>query len=451
MRRIITTIKNILSIEELRQKLIVTLVLIMVYRIGTYIILPGINPTLLAQENNNSGLLGLLNMFVGGSFNRASIFALGIMPYISASIAVQLFTLAVPYFQKLQKEGESGRRKINQFTRYLTVAITTVQALGYVTYLNTTANNAIMTSSFVFTLTSVFSLVAGSLFCLWLGEKITDKGIGNGTSFIIMVGILARLPYAFLSELDAKSTGNTAGGLFAFLIEVAILIAIILLVVLFTQGVRRVQVLYAKRMVGNQQFGGARQFIPLRVLSAGVMPIIFAQALMFIPSFVAQFAPESQFMQSIQSGAFYGSFWYNLIYFILVVVFTYLYTALIVNPTQMADDMKRQGGYIPGVKPGQPTADYIDNVVSHITLPGGVFLGLVGILPSFASTAGVNSQLANFFGGTSVLIMISVMLDTLQQIEAHLLNQKYDGLMESGIRIKGRQQASEIAPMETPI
>lgn len=443
MKNIITTIQNIFKIDELRQKIIYTLLIILVYRIGCYIVVPGVDPNRLGDlaASGSSGILGLLNMFVGGSFVRASIFALGIMPYISASIAMQLLTLAVPYFQRLSKDGESGRKRINEITRYLTVGITAVQAIGYITYLRATAGSAIIIENpFFFALSTMLVLTAGTVFCMWLGEKITDKGLGNGTSIIIMVGIIARLPFALVAELNARMEG--VGGLVAFIIETGLLIAVIAATVMLVQAVRRIPVQYAKRIVGNKQYEGARQFIPLKVNTAGVMPIIFAQALMFIPSFVAQFFPESAAMQALQSGDFYRSFWYNFIMVVLIIVFTYFYTALIFNPTQMADDMKRNSGFIPGVKPGRDTANFIDAVLTRITLPGAVFLGIIAILPSIAMVLGVNTQFAQFFGGTSLIIIVGVMLDTLQQIEGHLLMNHYDGLTEGGTRIKGRTAQS---------
>ena len=440
MKNFIDTIKNIWKIEDLRNKILYTLGLILIYRIGSFVVLPGIDPDQLAsfQAQGNDGLLGLLNMFVGGSFTRASVFALGIMPYISASIAMQLLTLAVPYFQKLSKEGESGRKVITQITRYLTIAVTAVQSIGYVTFLKTTAGDAIVIqNTFFFAMSTLIVLTAGTVFCMWLGEKITDRGIGNGISLLIMIGIIARLPHSLFGELSQKMSSGT-GGLIFFLIEIAILVAIVIVTILLVQGTRKIPVQYAKRIVGNKQYGGVRQYIPLKVNASGVMPIIFAQALMFIPSFVAQFSPESQWAQEVTSGQAYFSWWYNTIFFILIILFTYFYTALIINPTQMADDMKRNGGFIPGVKPGRRTADFIDNILSKITLPGSIFLGIVAILPVFASLAGVNSQFAQFYGGTSLLILVAVVLDTLQQIESHLLMRHYDGLMKGGTRIKGR-------------
>lgn len=441
MKNLIATIRNILKIEDLRQRLFLTLALVFIYRIGSYVVLPGVDPNGLSDLANtgNSGLLGLVNIFVGGSFGRASIFALGIMPYISASIAMQLLTLAIPYFQKLQKEGESGRRKINQTTRILTIAVTAFQAIGYVTFLHSIAASAIVISSFLFTISTVVVLTAGTVFCMWLGEKITDKGIGNGISLLITVGIIARLPFALVAELEAKLAGGAGGGLVFFVIEMAILVAIVFGTIMLVQGTRRIPVQYAKRIVGNRQYGGVRQFIPLKINAAGVMPIIFAQALMFIPSFVATFFPDSAFMQSMQGGNFHLSFWYNFVFFFMIILFTYFYTALVINPSQMADDMKRNNGFIPGVKPGRKTAEFIDDILSKITLPGSIFLAFIAILPSFATIAGVNSQFANFFGGTSLLILVAVMLDTLQQVESHLLMRHYDGLLKGNARIKGRQ------------
>ncbi len=440
MNKLIETLKNIWKIEDLRNKIIYTLGLVLIYRIGSFIVLPGIDPNALGdlQAQGQGGLLGILNMFVGGSFTRASVFALGIMPYISASIAVQLLTLAVPYFQKLQKEGESGRRKITQMTRYLTIIVTAVQGIGYITFLNSIAGNAIVIpSKFLFAVSTMIVLTAGTVFCMWLGEKITDRGIGNGISLLIMIGIIANLPFGLSAELQSKLAGG-GGGLIFFLIEIAIFVAIVFVTVLLIQGVRRIPVEYARRIVGNKQYGGVRQFIPLRVNASGVMPIIFAQALMFIPSFVGQLAPESAIGQSLATGEYYYSFWYNALFFILVVLFTYFYTALIINPNQMAEDMKRNNGFIPGVKPGKSTADFIDNVLSKITLPGAIALGIIAILPVFANMAGVNPRFADFFGGTSLLILVAVVLDTLQQIESHLLMRHYDGLMKGGTRIKGR-------------
>ncbi|KAA2241579.1 preprotein translocase subunit SecY [Chitinophaga agrisoli] len=447
MKKFIETIKNIWSIEDLRNRILTTLLLTLVYRVGSYIVLPGIDANALHQfsEKSNQGILGLFNMFAGGSFSRASIFALGIMPYISASIAIQLLTIAVPHFQKLQKEGESGRKKINQYTRLLTVVVTGFQASAYVAYLKNQSAGAIIPQygGFLFWLSTTIVLTAGTLFVMWLGEKITDKGIGNGTSLIIMVGILARLPQALLQEFTSKTTEG-GGGLLVFLIELAVFILITIGLILLVQGTRKVPVNYAKRIVGNKQYGGVRQFIPLKVNAAGVMPIIFAQAIMFIPATAIGFATSSESASGfIRIFSDHTNGYYNLIYAILVIVFTYFYTALIFNPNQMAEEMKRNNGFIPGVKPGKATADYIGAVMDRITLPGAFFLAMVGILPGVAAALRINSNFASFFGGTSLLIMVGVILDTLQQIESQLLMRHYDGLMSSG-RIKGRTAPANV-------
>ena len=412
--------------------------LILVYRLGSHIVLPGIDPNKLANLNNTSksGMLGLLDAFVGGAFSKASIFALGIMPYISASIFMQLMTILVPQIQKIQKEGDSGRKKINQWTRYLTVIVTAFQAAAYIGFLTTTNRDALLPAyTSFFWLSTVIILTTGTLFVMWLGEKITDKGLGNGTSIIIMIGILARLPQSFMQEFYAKQTRG-GGGLLIFMVEIAILIAIILGLIVLVQGVRKIPVNYAKQIVGNRQFGGARQFLPLKVNAAGVMPIIFAQAIMFLPTIFAGFQTSGK------SWALYFTDHTNLVYMIIysvmVIGFTFLYTALIFNPKQMADDLKRSNGFVPGVKPGQPTADYIGTIMDRITLPGAVLLAVVGILPGIAQLFGVTQGFATFFGGTSLLIMVGVVLDTLQQIETQLLMRQYDGLMSSG-RIQGRQ------------
>ncbi len=451
MKRLIDTIRNIYKIEDLRARILYTLGIILIYRLGSYVVLPGIDPGMLSQLQNQtkSGLLGLLSMFTGGAFSRASIFSLGVMPYISASIVVQLLGMAIPYFQKLQREGESGRRKINQFTRYLTVVITAFQAPAYVRGIiiaNLPAQaiapfdpNSTSPSTF-FWISSIVILVAGTLFVMWLGEKITDKGIGNGISLIIMIGIIARLPFALAGEFVSRME-EQGGGLVIFVIELVALIFIVLATILLVQGTRRIPVQYAKRVIGNKQYGGVRQYIPLKVNAAGVMPIIFAQAIMFLPITIAGFA-NSESMSAFAS-AFsnpYG-FWYNTVYFTLIIVFTYFYTAITVNPNQMAEDMKKNGGFIPGVKPGRKTAEFIDGIMSKITLPGSIFLGFVAIMPSLVINTGVNSQFAQFFGGTSLLILVGVMLDTLQQIESHLLMRHYDGLTKTG-RIKGRTSYS---------
>ncbi len=443
MKNFIQTLKNIWGIEELRSKILYTFLMILIYRIGAHIVLPGIDPQAMeAGAQNNTGILGLIDAFSGGAFNQASIFALGIMPYISASIFMQLVTVLVPQFQKMQKEGESGRKKINQYTRYLTVIVTLLQASAYVTYLKgmTQQSGAILPGfAPYFWLSTVVLLTAGTMFVMWMGEKITDRGLGNGTSLIIMIGILARLPQSFLQELSAKSIRN--GQILIFIVEIAILIAIILGCILLIQGVRKVPVNYAKQIVGNRQFGGARQFLPLKVNSAGVMPIIFAQAIIFIPTIFANYNTQSSgFLQAITDQS---NIWYMVIYSVVVIGFTYLYTALIFNPKQIADNLKQSNGFIPGVKPGQPTSDYIGSIMDKITLPGALMLALLGILPGIAQRLGVTQQFSTFFGGTSLLIMVGVILDTLQQIETQLLMRQYDGLMKGG-RIQGRQSASAI-------
>ena len=440
MKKFIQTLRNIWSIEELRSKIIVTLTLVLVYRFGAHIVLPGIDPTKLNLDSAKTGALGLLDAFAGGAFSQASILALGIMPYISASIFMQLMTILTPSMQKLQKEGESGRKKINQWTRLLTVIVTIVQASAYVAYLRQMGREAIIESySPYFWLSTTIILTAGTLFVMWLGEKITDKGLGNGTSLIIMVGILARLPQSTFQEWTAKSTLG-GGGLLLFVLEIAFLVAIIMGLIVLVQGVRKIPVNYAKQIVGNRQFSGARQFLPVKVNSAGVMPIIFAQAIMFLPTLFSYTSFESgQGIARIFSNPMDA--WYMTIYAVVVIAFTFLYTALIFNPKQIADDLKRNNGFIPGVKPGQPTADYIGSIMDKITLPGAVLLAIVGIMPGFAQRLGVTQGFASFFGGTSLLIMVGVILDTLQQIETHLLMRQYDGLMKSG-RIQGRSVTS---------
>jgi preprotein translocase subunit SecY len=434
--RLIQTIKNIFKIEDLRARLFYTFGIILLYRLGKYITLPGIDPSQLAGLKNqtSSGIMGLLDMFSGGAFSQASIFALGIMPYISASIVVQLLGIVFPYFQKLQKEGESGRRKMNQYTRYLTVAILVLQAPTYLVNLHaqlpTTA--FILTGTF-FTISSVIILTAGTIFVMWLGEKITDKGIGNGISLIIMIGIVARMPANFVFEAGTRMNG--AGGAIALIVEIVILFVVVLGTILLVQGTRRVPVQYARRIVGNKQYGGVRQYIPLKVNAAGVMPIIFAQAIMMLPIIIAGYA-ESGSGFIVAFSDMYG-FWYNLVTAILIVVFTYFYTAITINPVQMAEDMKKNGGFIPGIKPGRKTVEFLDTIMSRITFPGSIFLAIVAIMPSLAVKAGVTPQFAQFYGGTSLLILVGVVLDTLQQIESHLLMRHYDGLMKSG-RIKGR-------------
>ncbi|MFW6224045.1 MAG: preprotein translocase subunit SecY [Bacteroidota bacterium] len=446
MKKLIETIKNIYHIEDLRQKILITLGLILIYRLGSFVVLPGIDPAGLdaLKSQTSDGLLGLLNMFSGGAFSNASIFALGIMPYISASIVVQLLGMAIPYFQKLQKEGESGRKKINQITRYLTIIITAMQAPAYIANLvRQLPPEAIMpfdpnvtSPGMFFWISSVIILTSGTMFVMWLGERITEKGIGNGISILIMIGIIAQLPFALAAEF-AQRLEQQGGGLVVFVLEIVFLIFVILMTILLVQGTRKIPVQFAKRVQGNRQYGGVRQYIPLKVNSAGVMPIIFAQAIMFLPITLAGFSDSEAMSGFAQAFSNFQGFWYNLTFAIMIIAFTYFYTAITVNPTQMAEDMKKNGGFIPGVKPGKRTAEFIDNVLSQITLPGSIFLAFVAIMPALVSIIGINSQFAQFYGGTSLLIMVGVVLDTLQQIESHLLMRHYDGLTKSG-RIKGR-------------
>jgi preprotein translocase subunit SecY len=438
--RAVETIKNIWKIEDLKNRLITTIVFVAIYRLGTYVVLPGIDPHALTslQAQTSGGLLALLDMFSGGAFSNASIFALGIMPYISASIVMQLLAIAVPRFQKLQREGESGRKKINQWTRYLTIAILILQAPTYLINLDVQLQYAgsSLPGGFWFTVSSTLIMTAGSMFVLWLGERITDKGIGNGISFIILIGIIARLPHSLLQEFTSRMTEKT-GGLVMFLFEMLVLLLVTAGAILLVQGTRKVPVQYAKRIVGNKQYGGARQYIPLKVNAANVMPIIFAQAIMFIPISIVGFSKsgnESGFWSAFMNNT---GFWYNFVFAILIIAFTYFYTAITINPTQMADDLKRNNGFIPGVKPGRHTKDYLDAIMDRITLPGAFFLAAVAIMPAFARYAGVSQQFSQFFGGTSLLIVVGVVLDTLQQIESHLLMRHYDGLLKSG-KIKGR-------------
>ena len=432
MNKLIQTIKNIFKIEELRKRIFYTLGLLLIYRLGSFIVLPGIDPNALTamQDSSSEGLVGLLNMFSGGAFGNASIFALGVMPYISASIVIQLLGIFVPYFRKLQMEGESGRRKMNQYTRFLTIAIICIQAPAYMANLNAQTQGTAFVSGWNegwFNFSSTLILLGGTMFVMWLGERITDRGIGNGISLIIMVGIIARLPYALTAEIGMKFTGNGVGGPLLFIVELVILFFIFVAAIALVQAVRKVPVQYAKRVVGNKQYGGVRQYIPMKINAAGVMPIIFAQALMLIPAMFS----------SNPSLSSYTGIWYNVIFGILVVLFTYFYTAVTVNPTMMADDMRKNGGFIPGVKPGRLTAEYLDSIMSRVTLPGSIFLALIAILPAFAQTLGINNQFASFYGGTSLLILVGVVLDTLQQIESHLLMRHYDGLMKTG-RLQGR-------------
>ncbi len=439
MKKFIETLKNIYKIEDLRSRLGITLFFLLIYRLGSFVALPGIDPAQLGQLKNQTsdGLLGLLDMFSGGAFSNASIFALGIMPYISASIVIQLMGIAVPYFQRLQKEGESGRRKIDQITRYLTVVILLFQAPAYLANLTfQLPAEAFAVGGFMFKVTSTVILTAGSMFVMWLGERITDKGIGNGISLIIMIGIIANLPFAVFAEFIAR-LAQQGGGMVMFLIEFVVLFVVFMLTILLVQGTRRIPVQYAKRIVGNKQYGGVRQYIPLKVNAAGVMPIIFAQAIMFVPISLVGFTSSESVSGFAAAFADHTGFWYNFTQFVLVILFTYFYTAITINPVQMAEDMKKNGGFIPGVKPGKRTVEFLDTVMSRITLPGSIFLGIVTILPAFAMIAGINTQFAYFYGGTSLLILVGVVLDTLQQIESHLLMRHYDGLMKSG-RIKGR-------------
>ena len=443
MKKFIETIKNIWKIEDLRNRLLITLLFVLIYRFGSFIVLPGIDPTALTalRAQTEGGLMALLDMFSGGAFSNASIFALGIMPYISASIIIQLLTIAVPRFQKMQQEGESGRQKMNQITRVLTVAILVLQGTSYLVNLSVQmaqAGTPLTIGLNWFTISSTIILCAGSMFVMWLGERITDRGVGNGISFIILIGIIARFPGAIVQEFSSRL--NEGGGLVVFLAEIVLLLLVFAAAIMLVQGTRRIPVQYAKRMVGNKQYGGVRQYIPLKVNAANVMPIIFAQAIMFIPIMIAGFTTDG-------SGAFVrafsdnNGFWYNLVFFLLILAFTYFYTAIIINPQQMAESLKQNNGFIPGVKPGKKTAEFIDTVMSRITLPGSIFLGLIAILPAFARLFGVSMSFAQFFGGTSLLIMVGVILDTLQQIEGHLLMRHYDGFFEDGFRIKGRSGA----------
>jgi len=441
MKKLIETLKNIYKIEDLRSRLSVTLLFLMVYRFGSFVILPGIDPDPAnfeaLQSQTSDGILGLLNMFSGGAFSNASIFALGIMPYISASIVIQLLGFAVPYIQRLQKEGESGRRKINQMTRYLTVVILIFQGWAYLANLRyQLPEQAFLVDPFTFNLSSTIVLAAGSMFIMWLGERITDKGIGNGISLIIMIGIIARLPQSLAQEFVSRMA-EQGRGFIMMIVELIVFLLVIASTILLVQGTRKVPVQYAKRIVGNRQYGGVRQYIPLKVNAAGVMPIIFAQAIMFIPATMAGLFSSETLGNMFAAFSNYTGFWYNLVMFLMVIVFTYFYTAITINPNQMAEDMKKNGGFIPGIKPGKRTAEYIDTIMSRITLPGSIFLGLITILPAFAMVLGINSSFAHFFGGTSLLILVGVILDTLQQIESHLLMRHYDGLLKSG-RIKGR-------------
>ena len=443
MKRFIDTIKNIFKIEELRKRIVYTFLLILVYRLGCFIVLPGIDTTLLAslQNTTQEGLVGLLNMFSGGAFGNASIFALGVMPYISASIVIQLLGMFVPYFKKLQMEGESGRRKMNQLTRYLTILILCIQGPAYIASIHSQipgaaflAETQLGWSRFMYNLVATIILMSGSMFVMWLGERITDRGIGNGISLIIMIGIVARLPFALFTEIGTKLSTTSGGGPIALIVELIFWFLVIVATIALVQAVRKVPVQYAKRIVGNRQYGGVRQYIPLKINAAGVMPIIFAQALMLFPLLFSRFDATRGLAATLGN---YTGFWYNLIFGFLVVIFTYFYTAVTVNPTMMAEDMKKNGGFIPGVKPGKATVNYLDSIMSKVTLPGSIFLAIIAILPAFARIMGVQDQFASFYGGTSLLILVGVVLDTLQQIESYLLMRHYDGLMKTG-RISGR-------------
>lgn len=440
MKKFFETIRNIFSIEELRNRILITLGFLVIFRLGSFVVLPGLNPDVLAaQAAETSGILSFIDTFLGGAFSRASVFALGIMPYISASIVLQLMTVAVPYFQKLQKEGDSGRKKINQITRVLTIGICMAQSIPYLTaYVPVEAINSTL-SPFMFRMSSMIILASGTVFCMWLGEKITDKGIGNGISLLIMVGIIARFPGSILAEFYAKGMSQ----MLIFIFEIVALFFVVLVTVALVQAVRRVPVSYAKQVVGNKVYGGQRQYIPLKVNASGVMPIIFAQSLMFLPAMLGGFWAEgsdsAQYIVTTFSNI--QSWQYNVTFALLIIIFTFFYTAITINPTQMADDMKRNGGFVPGVKPGKATSEFLDTILSRITLPGSLFLAIIAILPAFAMIAGVEGNFAQFYGGTSLLIMVGVILDTLQQIESYLLMRHYEGMMSSG-RIKGRTAAA---------
>ena len=437
-KKLVETLKNIWKIEELRKRILYTLGLLLIYRFGSFVVIPGINPNALGAGSNlanqveGNGLLGLLNIFTGGAFSNASVFALGVMPYITASIVIQLLGIVVPYFQKMQKEGESGRRKMNQWTRFLTIAVLILQGPAYVANLHREVPEAfVYGNSFLYVMFATIVMIAGTMFIMWLGEKITDRGIGNGISLIIMVGIVARLPHSLLAEFNTRFTEAT-GGMIMLIIELVLLYLVFMATIALVQAVRKIPVQYAKRVVGNKQYGGVRKYITLKMNAANVMPIIFAQALMFIPMLFVRVAPNF-------AAAFaYQGFWYNFTFALLVIAFTYFYTAIIINPAMMADDMRRNGGFIPGVKPGKKTVEYIDTIMTRITLPGSIFLAIVAIMPALAMKfLNINQEFAYFYGGTSLLIMVGVILDTLKQIESQLLMRRYDGLMKTG-RIQGR-------------
>ena len=440
--KFVETIKNIFKIEELRKRLAYTFILVLIYRFGCFVVLPGIDASMLAglQTTSSQGLVGLLNMFSGGAFGNASIFALGVMPYISASIVSQLLAMFVPYFRKLQREGEAGRRKMNQITRWLTIVIIAIQGPAYLATVHSqipaaafVAVNNLGWSSFVFNLVATVILMAGSMFVMWLGERITDRGIGNGISLIIMIGIVARLPYALIAEFSEKLSVNN-GGLILLLVELIVWLFVIAAAIALVQAVRRVPIQYAKRVIGNRQYGGVRQYLPMKINAAGVMPIIFAQALMLFPMIFSRWDATRGIAATFSD---YTGVWYNIVFFILIVLFTFFYTAVTVNPTMMAENLKNNGGFIPGVTPGKKTVEYLDSIMTRVTRPGSFFLGIIAILPAFAMSFGVNNSFASFYGGTSLLILVGVVLDTLQQVESYLLMRHYDGLMKTG-RLSGR-------------
>jgi preprotein translocase subunit SecY len=444
MSGFVESFRNIFKIQELRQRIIFTVLLLIVVRIGAHITLPGIDTGLLTEASKNQSdntLFGLYDLFVGGAFKNAAVFALGIMPYISSSIIIQLLGAVIPYFQKLQKEGEAGRKKINQITRYGTVPVSLMQAWGVSVQLKSRNVSGISVlspdiSPVLFTISCVILLTAGTIFMMWLGEQITERGIGNGISLIIFIGIIDRFPYAVFNEVDVVRSGARN-----LIIELLILVGLVLIiagVVLVTQAMRRIPVQYAKRVVGRKIYGGVTQYIPLRVNQAGVMPIILAQSIKFVPNTILTFFPNSDFMQSIAQHFNQTSLVYALLYGSLIVFFTYFYTAIAFNPKDVSDNMKKQGGFVPGVRPGKATSDFIDNILTKITLPGSIFLAFIAILPAFIAQAGVTQGLAQFFGGTSLLIIVGVALDTLQQVESHLVMRHYDGFMKSG-RIRGRR------------
>ncbi len=438
MKKFITTIRNIFSIEELRTRILNTIGFLIIFRLGSFVVLPGVDPSLLAE--NPGGVFGLLDAFLGGAFSRAAIFGLGIMPYISASIVIQLLTVAVPYFQKLQKEGDSGRKKITQITRVLTIAITLGQSIAYLS--TAVAPEAIVIDRTFFTISSMILLTSGTIFCMWLGEKITEKGIGNGISMLIMIGIIAQFPDAIIKEAFAKGMS----GALLFVLEIIALFFVVMATVLLVQAVRRIPVQYAKQVVGNKVYGGQRQYIPLKVNASGVMPIIFAQSLMFLPGLLSGFFADTNDTAAtiVRTFGDITSWQYNLVFGVMIILFTFFYTAITINSTQISDDLKRNGGFVPGVKPGRPTSEYIDTVLSRITLPGSIFLAVIAILPAFANIAGITMEFAYFYGGTSLLIMVGVILDTLQQIESYLLMRHYEGMMKSG-KVRGRSQNAAVA------